>query len=390
MTAAGRRRLVRLAIGLAGFAAFYFFGGPPLFDAIANRHGGPPLPKVSAAAQKLHAKLWVADLHADSLLWARDPLERHSHGLVDIPRMIEGGMALQAFTLVTQAPWGLNVKSNGDSDMLPLLFVAQRWPAATWGSPLERALYQSRRLREAADASNGAFSLIRTQAELRGYSARRASNPAITAGFLGVEGAQAIEGELGNVQRLFDAGVRMMAPSHFSDTEVGGSAHGRKKGGLTELGRRVIPEMERLGMVVDLAHASEKTIEDVLELSTRPLLFSHTGVVGTCDNPRNVKDELLRRTAAKGGVIGIGFFEQATCGDDLEAIVKAIRYTVNLVGVEHVALGSDFDGLVRTPLDAASMAALTDALLKAGFTEEQIAAIMGENVKRLLLQGLPP
>ena len=375
-------------MALAGFTVF-FFCAPPLLDAIANRHGGPTPPPVSEEARRLHAKLWVADLHSDSLMWNRELLERHDRGRVDIPRMIEGGVALQAFTIVSRAPLGLNIHSNGDSDMLTLLLIAQRWPLATWSSPLERALYQAARLQRAEASSQGAFSMIRSRAELNAYTERRLKDPKITAGLLGVEGAQVLEGQLGNVQRLFDVGVRMMSPSHFSDTDVGGSAHGEKKIGLTDFGRRVIGEMERLGMLVDLAHASEKTIDDVLELSTQPVVFSHTGVVGTCPNQRNVKDELLKRTAAKGGVIGIGFFELATCGTDLDAMVRSIRYAVNLVGVDHVALGSDFDGLVRTPVDAAQMPAITDALLRAGFAEADVAAIMGENVRRVLSQVLP-
>jgi microsomal dipeptidase-like Zn-dependent dipeptidase len=297
---------------------------------------------------------------------------------------------LQAFTIVSKAPWWLNVNSNQDSgDMLTLLFVGQRWPVATWSSPFERGLFQAERLRKAADASGGLLTMIRTRADLEAYSARRLQNPRITAGFLGAEGAQVLDGRLENVQKLFDAGVRMMSPSHFTDTDVGGSAHGEKKIGLTDLGRKVIPEMERLGMLVDLAHASEKTIEDVLAISTKPVVFSHTGVVGTCPGPRNVKDELLKRTADKGGVIGIGLFNLATCGKDLDAVVRSIRYTVNLVGVEHVGLGSDFDGLVTTPVDASGMAAITDALLRGGFSETEIAAIMGGNVHRLLGQVLP-
>lgn len=385
-----RRRLLRVGLALVAFAVFFFFGAAPLLDAIANRRGGPDVPPVSEAAQRLHAKLWVADLHADSLMWNRDLLERNNRGLVDIPRMIEGGVALQVFTIVSKAPWGLNVTSNRDStDMLTLLFVAERWPLATWSSPLARGLYQATRLRQAAEASNGAFTMIHSRTELSGYSARRLESRKVTAGLLGVEGAQVLEGHLENVQRLFDAGVRMMSPSHFTDTDVGGSAHGEHKIGLTDFGRQVIAQMERLGMLVDLAHASEKTIEDVLAISTKPVVFSHTGVIGACANQRNVKDELLRRTAAKGGVIGIGFFELATCGKDLEAVVRSIRYTVDLVGLEHVALGSDFDGLVQTPVDAAGLAAITDALLRGGFSETEVAAIMGGNVQRLLAQVLP-
>jgi membrane dipeptidase len=285
----------------------------------------------------------------------------------------------------------MNVSSNSDqSDMLTLLLIAQRWPLRTWSSLLERALYQAERLHESARRSGGMLRVIHSRAELSSYDEERLSHPAITAGYLGVEGAQVLEGKLENVQRLFDAGIRMMSPSHFFDTEVGGSAHGERKIGLTAFGRQVIAEMQRLGMLVDLAHASRQTIEDVLDVTTQPVVFSHTGVTGTCDSPRNIPDSVLVRTARSGGVVGIGFFEGATCGRDLGAVVRAIRYAVDRIGAEHVALGSDFDGFVRTPIDATGLPALIDALLGAGFSEAQIRAVMGANVERLLQRVLPP
>jgi microsomal dipeptidase-like Zn-dependent dipeptidase len=119
-------------------------------------------------------------------------------------------------------------------------------------------------------------------------------------------------------------------------------------------------------------------------------VFSHTGVRGTCNSLRNIDDTALQRTAATGGVVGIGFFEGATCGDDLGAVVRAIRYCVERIGAEHVGLGSDFDGFVRTPIDASGLASLTDALLQAGLSEAEIRAIMGENVRRVLGRVLPP
>lgn len=370
---------------------FFFFGAAPLLDAIANGSTGQAPPPPSARALALHQSLWVADLHADSLMWNRAPEERHGRGRLDVPRLLEGGVALQAFTIVSKVPWGMNVSSNtGSSDMLTLLFIAESWPARTWTSLLERALYQCQRLHRSADRSGGVFRVIHTGAELSRYAEERRANPRLSAGFLGVEGAQVLEGKLENVQRLFDAGVRMMAPSHFFDTEVGGSAHGENKIGLTPFGREVIREMERLGMLVDLAHASRRTIDDVLEVAQQPVVFSHTGVSGTCDSPRNIPDAVLERTARSGGLVGIGFFEGATCGSDVGAIVRAIRYAVSRIGADHVALGSDFDGFVRTPIDAAGLAALTDGLLQAGLSEAQIRQIMGLNVQRVLLRVLPP
>jgi membrane dipeptidase len=385
----GVRRFV--IAGVAALVGFFFYGAAPLLDWIANGSTGETPPPPSARASELHRSLWVADLHADSLMWNRDPGERHLRGSVDVPRLLEGGVALQAFTIVSKTPWGMNVHENSDrGDMLTVLLVAQRWPLRTWTSLLARALYQAERLHATERGSAGRFRVIESRSGLARYLTDRRDNPALAAGFIGVEGAQVLEGKLANVRRLFEAGVRMMAPSHFFDTEVGGSAHGERKGGLTAFGRDVIAEMERLGMLVDLAHASTQTIADVLDVATRPVVFSHTGLAGTCDSPRNVSDAVLERTARLGGVIGIGFFEGATCGEDLGAVVRALRYAVDRAGAEHVALGSDFDGFVRTPIDAAGMPSLTDALLGAGFSETEIRAIMGRNVQRLLERSLPP
>jgi len=138
-------------------------------------------------------------------------------------------------------------------------------------------------------------------------------------------------------------------------------------------------------MLVDLAHASERTIEDVLALATRPVVVSHTGLRGACDNNRNLRDDHVRRIAAAGGVIGIGFWSTAVCGGSTRDIARSIRYASGLVGVDHVALGSDFDGATTTPFDAAELVRLTDALLAEGFSEDDISKIMGENVIRLLV-----
>lgn len=368
----------------------FFLILPPLADKLSNRVADHTFPEPSENAQKLHQKLWISDLHADALLWNRDLLRSNEHGHVDVPRLIQGNVALQAFTVVSKAPFGLNFERNDDtSDMITFLAIAQRWPVKTWFSLKERALYQAEKLYRFADKSEGKFVVIKSKVDLVEYIERRKSNPEMTAGFLGIEGAQVLEGNLANVQELFNAGFRMMAPTHFFDTEVGGSAHGVEKGGLTELGKQVIQKMEQLGMIVDLAHASPKTIDDVLELATRPIFVSHTGAKGTCDSNRNLSDKHIKGIAQNGGLIGIAFFPGATCGDDVDSIVEAMRYTVDLVGVEHVALGSDFDGAVQTPFDVTGLIHLTDALLKAGFTENEVALIMGENVRRLLLDLLP-
>lgn len=346
-------------------------------------------PAPSEAARTLHQSLTVADLHADSLLWARDLSERGDWGHVDLPRLREGNVALQTFSAVTHSPRGLNLEHNSDdSDNITPLAIAQRWPPRTWGDRTERALYQAERLHALAEADEY-FVVVRSQLELADFIKWRAEQPRMLAGWLSVEGAHALEGNLDNLQRLYDAGYRMIAPTHFFDTFVSGSAHGEEKGGLTDQGKAWVKAMDRLSMIIDLAHASPTTIDEILQLTERPVLVSHTGVQGTCPGVRNLSDGQLRRIAESGGLIGIGFWPAAVCGDTVADIARAIAHAVSVVGVDHVALGSDFDGAVAVPFDAANMAQLTDGLLKAGFSREDIARIAGENVVDFLLANLP-
>ena len=375
-----------IVLGIVGVCAYVPADTENRMNAVLN---APPY-QASAEAGALHKRLLVADMHADSLLWGRDLNLRGTRGQVDVPRLIDGNVALQAFTIVSKTPRNMNIESNDDStDNITALAMVGLWPVSTWGSLRERALYQSRKLHEFAAASGGRLTVIESAADLGKYLARRQKEPAITAGLLGIEGAQVLEGNPANVEAMFDAGIRMMGPAHFFDNEVSGSAHGVNKGGLTPTGRVVIKRMEQKKMLVDLAHASPKTIDDVLAMATRPVVVSHTGVKGTCNNARNLSDAHLLGIAATGGVIGIGYWQTAVCGTDATAIARAIKYAVEVAGVEHVGLGSDFDGAISAPFDTSGVVLVTEALLKAGFSEKDIASIMGGNYLRLLGQTLP-
>ncbi|MDQ4123818.1 MAG: dipeptidase [Acidobacteriota bacterium] len=376
-------------MALAAFAAFFFFILPPLIGSLLNPVVRKPPYQVSEKARNFHQKLFVADLHADSLLWNRDLTAKSESGQVDFPRMREGNLALQFFTVVTKSPRFLNIERNsGDTDDIFWLALAQRQPLENLSSLTKRAVYQAQKLHQYANA-DGKFVIIKTKRDFAQFLKRRKNEPDLIAGVLGIEGAHALDGKPENVDVLFDAGFRMMSPSHFFDTEMGGSVHGEEKHGLTDAGREMIRRMEGRGMLVDVAHASPKTIDDILQMATRPVLVSHTGVRGTCENNRNLTDEQLRQIAKTGGLIGIGFWDTAICGEDAEAIAKAIRYTANVVGTKHVALGSDFDGSVKTVFDASGMGLITEALLRENFSEDEIAQIMGGNVLRLLGENLP-
>lgn len=387
-----KKILIALGVILLLLVGAFFFVVPAQLEKRLNVSLNPPPYMASERAVELHKKLLVSDMHADSLLWDRDLLDRAKRGHVDVPRLIEGNVALQAFTIVTKTPyvWKMNIERNDDkTDNITILAIAERWPTSTWSSLTQRALYQARKLQDTASRSGGKFTVIKTSAELSSYLDRRITDPKITAGFLGIEGAHALDGNLDNIDVLFDAGIRMMAPTHFFDNDIGGSAHGVEKGGLTEKGKEMIRRMEAKHMIVDIAHASAKTIDDVLAIATRPVVVSHTGVRGTCDNQRNLSDDQLKGIARTGGVIGIGYWETAVCGTDAKAIAKAIRYAANLVGVDHIGLGSDFDGAVIEPFDTSGLVQITDALIAEEFTDEEIGKIMGRNVLRLLIQNLP-
>jgi microsomal dipeptidase-like Zn-dependent dipeptidase len=384
------RKFLTVLLLLIGIALLIFFNLPRYVDQDLNRVTQPGPYTAAQQARELHARLFIADLHDDALLWQRDLLERNDHGHVDLPRLLEGNVALQVFATVTKTPRGLNYESNSaDSDSVTLLVMAQRWPRATWNSLLQRALYQSEKLHTAAAASNAELRIIRTRDDLRTFIAERQTQPRQVAALLATEGLQVLEGRLENIDKLYEAGFRMTGLTHFFDNEVGGSAHGTAKGGLTELGRLVIPRLQEKRMLVDLAHASPALFDDVVAISTQPLVVSHTGVAGTCPGPRNLSDRQLRAIADSGGLIGIGYWDGAVCQPTLANIVKAIRYAVDLIGIQHVALGSDFDGATTTPFDTTGLVQITQGLLEAGFSEDEIAALMGGNLRDLLLQSLP-
>jgi microsomal dipeptidase-like Zn-dependent dipeptidase len=386
----GVRRLRAAAAVLGLLAAALVAFGACAVDRALNRvteDGGA----VSEEARRLHAGLVVVDLHADPLLWSRDLARRAGHGHVDLPRLREGNVALQVFGVATKTPFGLNFERNESDapDMMTALVVLQGRPRRTWGSLLERALDQAARLEQAARASGGGFRLLRSRGDLDGFLADRVADPSLVAGLLAIEGLHALEGGLDHVDALFGAGFRMMGLAHFFDNEVAGSAHGAEKGGLTPLGREVIARMEALGIALDLAHASPRAVDEALALAQRPVVVSHTGVQATCPGPRNLSDDQLRRIAAQGGVIGIGFFPGAVCGEDAASVARAFRHARDVVGAAAIAFGSDWDGATTTPFDAAGIPRLTEALLGAGFTPEELRRVAGENALRVLRETLP-
>ena len=388
-----RRMLAGLLIAIPLGALVFFFAVARVVGARMNRIDDAKAIAVSARADSLHRTLRVVDLHNDLLMWDRDPVTRGFTGHTDVPRLVEGNVAVEVFSTVTKTPKGQNYERNGaESDNITLLAVASRWPRRTWDSRLQRALYEAGKLRHAAAVSEGRLAVVTTAAELASALDYRASTPGIklVAGILNTEGLQALDGEMANLDTLFAHGFRMAGLAHFFDNEVAGSAHGVVKGGLSPLGRRVVQRMQQLGMIVDLAHVSPRAFDDVLEMARRPVVVSHTGVQATCAGPRNLTDDQLRRLAANGALIGIGFWDGAVCDLAPRAIARAIRHAANVAGLSHIALGSDWDGATTVAFGADQVAQVTEALLQEGFSPPEIRAVMGENAIRFLMENLPP
>jgi microsomal dipeptidase-like Zn-dependent dipeptidase len=377
-------------LALLLLAAIGFFGIAPAFvESGMNKVAPTPLLKVTAQTRALHASLQIADMHGDTLLWRRSLLDRAARGQVDLPRLIEGNVALQIFSSVTKTPKGQNYDSNGaDTDNITLLTVAQLQPPRTWTSLLQRSLWHAEKLDRAAAGSDGRLRVIRTPAELDKLLADRASGRKIVGGMLSIEGLQDMEGQLANLDRLYAAGFRMAGLAHFFDNEIAGSMHGVRKGGLTPLGVQTVQRMEKLGMIVDVAHASHQSVAEILKMAKRPVVSSHGGVQATCKVNRNLTDAEIRGVARTGGVIGIGYWDAAICSTAPEAIARAILHVRDLVGVDHVGLGSDFDGAVTTGFDTSQLAAVTQALVDRGFTPDELRKVMGGNVLRVLRAGM--
>jgi microsomal dipeptidase-like Zn-dependent dipeptidase len=309
---------------------------------------------------------------------------------VDIPRLVEGGFELAVFSAPTRYHLASNYERTPPlGDVMALAAIASRWPRDAWLDPFARALVLAAKLRAAEYASPERLRVIRTRADLHSLISAQSSGDTLLGAVLLIEGMQAIAGRLESIDSLFAAGYRVFGIAHMFDNEVGGSAHGWHKGGLTPFGRRAVARIDSVGGIIDLAHASRATIDDVLALTARPVVVSHTGITSACPGTRNLPDEVVSRIASRGGLVAVGFWDAAVCGTDAPAIARSIRRAIDVAGIDHVALGSDFDGAVRVPFDAAHMPALTAALVTEGLTRAEIRAVMGENQKRFLLEALP-
>jgi len=376
--------LVGFIFILIVLAATYLFGiYVPKMDARMNAVAPHEPYPVSEAARAFHDGLLIADLHSDSLLWRRNPVKRWDRGHVDLPRLREGGVDIQVFSAVTKSPRGLNFDGNDADapDDIALLAKAQLWPVRTWGSIYERAAFQAQRLQKMEKNPKNRLVIARRKSDLN-----QPDGTLVTV--LLTEGAHPLEGKIENIARLYDEGYRAMGLQHFFDNELGGSKHGRSQAGLTDFGRQAVLEMARQNIMIDVAHSSNQTVRDVLALIDGPIFISHGGTISACPTSanRNLPDDILKQIAARGGILGIGYFEGAICDISPKGIAATIIQAVELLGEDAVALGSDYDGTVTTALDTSE---LTHELLDQGLDTAIIRKIMGRNVRRFFTENLP-
>lgn len=384
-----------------------------IYDRQMNKPA-PGLEKAILAPEDaaLHESLFVADLHADTLKWNRDLLTRAYAGHVDVPRLVEGNVALQVFTMVTMSPlkmpWSDSV--SGDSlNMAAVLAALQGRPAF---SSRGRAFYQIDRFHDAVkrsreDEETPELLHIQSAEDLRQLVLRRQQGEAVVGGILGLEGAHWIGGDgktneqvKAEVRELFDAGVRLFAPVHRFDNNLSGSNEGQERYGLTEHGRVALLEAERLGMMIDLAHISQAGLREAAELLHAPFVISHTGIKEGCAPPcspdRNLSDEDIRHVLRNNGIIGVGFWTRAV-GDnpwriaDAMAHIMEIAEEMNLPPGRNIAYGSDYDGSVTPLIGVTELSTLTAIMRQRPqpFEEETIRDIAGRNACRVFLQNLP-
>jgi membrane dipeptidase len=368
---------------------------------------------ISKKAHDLHFRSIVIDTHDDTTQRLLDPKfdlgVRHSDGSIDIPRMREGGLDAIFFSI---------------------------WISGTVTGPeaVKRAMDQIDAVRELPVRFPKDLALARTADDIRFIH----SNGKIAV-LMGVEGGHMIDDDLGVLRDFARLGVRYMTLTHMIDTNWADSSTGKfTHNGLTDFGKQVVHEMNRMGVMVDISHVSDKTFYDVLAISEAPVIASHSSCRAICDAPRNMTDDMIKALAAKGGVMQInyhmGFLSQEfrdaeranpavgkeieaevkkRCGEnescqlvegdkvtrefvaqgrlprvDWTKIIEHIDHAVKLAGADHVGLGSDFDG-ANMPYgmeDATHLPQITNALLAKGYSEIDVQKILGGNTLRVMEQ----
>ncbi|MFT4548314.1 MAG: membrane dipeptidase [Verrucomicrobiales bacterium] len=403
--------ITRAAVGLAGLGLIWC-GWPILgvfvaswtvgfwiLDRSLNPVASIDPVEITAEAAALHEGSIVVDLHADICLWTRDLNKRHRRGHVDLPRLREGGVGLQFVTVPTKLVLSKRAPRLFFTDLFFWRSMISIERPDRWFKTASRARLQLKRARQWVANSDGELVLIRTREELANIVRRRNAGEAVIGIMLGLEGAHALRDGI-NVAWLADNGFRVLGLAHFNDNRFADSGHGWRRRGLSAAGRELCKQLEAQAITIDLSHASEAAIDDVFAMHaagelSRPLIVSHTGVRGAHDHQRNILDRQAIGVAQGCGLIGVSFFKPALARADVDAIVETVNYVIALLddagleGARHVALGSDFDGAVKTVIDAAGWPQITQKLLDSGLSEEHIKLVLGGNAVRFFEENLP-
>ncbi len=318
--------------------------------------------------ENLESKIPVlVDLHTDALYehikGRKDITQRSDKGHLDIPRMKEGGVTGQVFAIWV-SPTELKPGEYAD-------FVLKG--ADAFDDVLGRA--------------GDSLARARTPDEFQ-----RVVGSGRVAAILGAEGGHALEGRLENLNRFFERGARVLTVTWCNTNELGDSSGDDNKphNGLSALGREAVRLMNRLGMIVDVSHAADKTVLDICEVSGAPVIASHSGVRALRDFNRNLTDEGIKAIAAGGGVVGVVFLpyflREPEAEASIEDVLNCIDHICQLVGPDYAAFGSDFDGFsgaLSGLEDVTKMSGLLAGLRKRGFPEPDIAKIAGLNFLRV-------
>jgi len=311
----------------------------------------------------IHEKSIVCDTHVDTLLKLLDGLEfgkRNDTGHIDLVRLKEGGINVQVF-----ACWIAPKFAPDNSIKQTLILIDQMYQQLT--SYPERLGLATKAEHIEQLCGNGKIAAI-----------------------LSIEGGHAIEGEIGVLRMFYQLGVRAMTLTWNNHNELADSSQDPKvDGGLTQLGKDVVSEMNRLGMLIDISHCSEKTFWDTIDCSEKPIIASHSNAKAVCNHRRNLTDDMIKAIAENNGFIGINFYPSFLTSAQtvsIENVFEHIDYIVELAGVDCVGLGSDFDGISAVPIgleDCSKVPNITNGLIERGYSEKQISKILGKNFLRV-------
>ena len=315
-------------------------------------------------AKRLHADSIVFDGHCDTiqqiLLGGKRRLgERSSEGHLDLPRMRDGGVTAQIFAVFI--PTGHLPQATH----LSLRMIAQMY--------------------EEIDANGEATILAKSAADVE-----RAKASDQVAAILGLEGAEPLKGDLGLLRAHYELGVRNIGVTWSRRNEAGdGVLETRTGGGLSSFGVQLVEACNDLGIMVDIAHLSERGVRDVLELTQAPLIASHANAYALCPVDRNLSDSILEAVAARGGVVGVtfvsGFIHLEPASASLGGLLDHVDHIVGVAGINHVGLGSDFDGCAPPAdlRDVTCMPRVTEGLLERGYNDDEVRKILGGNFLRV-------